>query len=263
MSVHTGQPTGTGDAPITDINETSNSVGTSLLWLLWALLLLGGLVAGNFDSPSMSEYGRLGSSVVLVVAGWRWYLACRNTASVKYTLLIAIGMTLGAIGDFFMGGLLDALIPLPSPVLGGMASFGLGHIIYITGCFEARRRAQLTSGSAMWGSVIFWQVLSAIGWYFVVYLSTKDSTQLLVWPALGYSQLLAGTAGVATGLAVQDKRFVILAIGAALFLISDLILGWGMFRETFPHRMEAVWIPYGGGQMMIVYAIATARKAFR
>ena len=96
----------------------------------------------------------------------------------------------------------------------------------------------------------------------MVFLSTKESTQLLVWPALGYSQLLAGTAGVATGLAVQDRRFVMLAIGAALFLISDLILGWGMFRETFPHRMEAVWIPYGGGQMMIVYAIVTARKAF-
>jgi len=263
MSVDTGQPINTSAASVTTVNETSNSAGTLLLWPLWALLLFAGLVAGNFDSPSMSECGRLGSSVVLVFAGWVWYLSCRNTAPEKYTLLIAIGMTLGGIGDFFMGGLFDTLIPLPSPVLGGMASFGLGHIIYIIGCFEARLRAQLTSSSAMWGSIIFWQAASTIGWYFVVFLSTKESTQLLVWPALGYSQLLAGTAGVTTGLAVQDRRFVMLAIGAALFLISDLILGWGMFRETFPHRMEAVWIPYGGGQMMIVYAIVTARKAFQ
>ena len=126
----------------------------------------------------MSECGRLGSSIVLVVAGWLWYLTCRNTAAEKYTLLIALGMTLGAIGDFFMGGLFDTLIPLPSPVLGGMISFGLGHVVYITGCFEARRRAQLKSSSAMWRSVVFWQAASAIGWYFVVYLSTKESTQL-------------------------------------------------------------------------------------
>ncbi len=262
MSVQTDEPLHPTDSAVRNLDKSSETTATSVIWVLWFVLLAGGLIADNFSSSAMSQSGRLGSSVVLVIAGRLWYGISRGTAASKYALLIAVGMTLGATGDFFMGSVLDALIPLPSPVLGGMASFGLGHIIYIAACFEARRKAQLTSSFAMWGSIIFWQVVSMIGWYFVVYLSTKESTRLLVWPALGYSQLLAGTAGVATGLAVQNKRFAILAIGAALFLASDLILGWDMFRETFPHRMEAVWIPYGGGQMLIVYAIITARHAF-
>lgn len=236
---------------------------TTILWWVWAVMLIGGLAADHFGSALGSQFGRLGSSVVLVVAGWMWFGICRGTAAGRYTLLIAVGMTLGAIGDFFMAGRLQALITLPNPALGGMAAFGLGHIIYITGCFVARRRAQLNSASAMWGSIIAWQIISAIGWYLVVFLSTKESTQLLIWPALPYSQLLAGTAGVATGLAVQNRKFALLAVGAALFLISDLILAWGMFRDPFPFRTLAVWGPYGGGQMMIVYAIVTARSAFR
>ena len=51
MSVHNGQSTNTSDASVTVVNEISKTVGTSLLWLLWALLLFGGLVAGNLDSP--------------------------------------------------------------------------------------------------------------------------------------------------------------------------------------------------------------------
>jgi len=228
------------------------------LWLVWAVLLGGGLIADNLEMSSASSFGRLGSSVVLILAGWVWYSACRGTGAGKYTLLIAIGMTLGALGDFFMSGLLQQWIVLPKPELGGMTAFGLGHIVYIAGFFEARRRTQLNSNRAMWTSILFWQAINLAGWYVVVFLSTKESTRLLVWPALPYSQLLAGTAGVATGLAVQNRKFAIVAVGAALFLISDLVLAWGMFRGSFAHRTEAVWIPYGGGQMMIVFGIITA-----
>lgn len=243
---------------VTNVIDPGRSAVARFLWLIWAALLAGGLIADNMGNPSVSSFGRLASSVVLILAGWVWYSACRGTGAGKYALLIAIGMTLGALGDFFMSGLLQQWIVLPKPELGGMAAFGLGHVVYMMGFFEARRRAQLNSNFAMWVSILLWQLVNLAGWYFVVFLSTKESTRLLVWPALPYSQLLAGTAGVATGLAVQNRRFTLVAVGAALFLISDLVLAWGMFRGSFPHRTEAVWIPYGGGQMMIVYGIVTA-----
>ena len=246
-----------------DLLDESRVGIARLLWCLWAVMLSAGIVADNLGSGFYSAFGRLGSSVVLIAAGWVWYSACYGTAAARYSRLIAVGMTLGAIGDFFMAGLLQQWIVLPKPELGGMLAFGLGHVVYIVGCFEARRRARLTSGSAMLKSIVAWQAISVLGWYLVVYLSTKESTRLLVWPALPYSQLLAGTAGVATGLAVQNKRFTVLAVGAALFLISDLVLAWGMFRGTFPHRTEAVWIPYGVGQMMIVYGIHYAHRSFK
>lgn len=249
------------DPMLADEHSLAGSWSVSLLWVIWFVLLGGGLAAETVGHTLGSAAGRLGSSVVLVLAGCAWSQLLRDTAVARYTRLVAWGITLGAMGDFFMADLMS-FIPLPSPVLGGMASFGLGHLCYIAACFHARQVTGLTSSRAMWRSIAVWQVISAVGWFLVVFLSTQESTRILVWPALPYSQLLAGTAGVATGLAVQNGRFRVLAVGAALFLISDLVLAWGMFRGTFPFRTEAVWSTYGGGQMMIVYAIAFARPLF-
>lgn len=234
------------------------------LWGLWLVLLAGGLIVQQTDlagSSGWSTFGRMGSSVTLVVAGWLWHALFRGTAAGRYTLLIGIGILLGTIGDFFNAGLLHAIIPLPAPELGGIVTFGLGHVAYIIGCLDAKKRARLTSSTAMWSSILIWQAISIVCWYFIVYPTEIESAKMVVWPALPYTMLLAGTTGVATGLAVQDRRFVRLAVGAALFLLSDLILAWGMFQGSFPFRTAAVWIPYGTGQMLIVYAITTARHA--
>ncbi len=250
--------------PSSEDHATSTGATLNLLWIAWFVLLAGGLIVQQVDVASSSfwaTFGRMGSSVALIVAGWLWHVRFRGAAAGRYTLMIAVGMTLGAIGDFFNADLLQSIIPLPDPVLGGIVSFGLGHIAYMLGCFDAKRRANLTSSSAMWGSIFVWQAISVVGWYCIVYQTQIESAKMVVWPALPYTMLLAGTAGVATGLAVQDGRFTRLAVGAALFLISDLILAWGMFQGSFPFRTAAVWIPYGGGQMLIVYAITTARQA--
>jgi uncharacterized membrane protein YhhN len=166
--------------------DSSRSRIAKFLWLVWAVFLAGGLIADNLGNQSASSFGRLASSVVLILSGWVWYSACRGTGAGKYALLVAIGMTLGALGDFFMSGLLQKWIVLPKPELGGMAAFGLGHVVYMTGFFEARRKAQLNSDRAMWLSILIWQLINLAGWYFVVFLSTKESTRLHVWPALPY-----------------------------------------------------------------------------
>ncbi len=240
--------------------------GASLVvWLVWAALLGGGLIAGNLpiDNPgSWSEYGRLGSSVVLVVAGWLFYASGRGTAASGYLLLIALGMTLGAVGDFFMAGRLQTMIRLPNPALGGIAAFGLGHVAYIAACLLAHRRAGLRSLPVKWGAIVLWLLIGLIAWSLIVYPTEVERLQILRWPALVYTLLLACTAGVGLSLALQDLWLTMLAGGGALVLLSDLILAWGMFHGSFPYSREAVWIPYGGGQMLIVFAITAARPAF-
>lgn len=236
------------------------------LWLAWGVLLAGGLIVDRWSFEGASSYsavGRLGSSLVLVAAGWWWFVICRPSTAATYAGLIALGMSLGALGDFFNAGLLQSLIPLPNPVLGGIAAFGLGHLAYIRSCFDARRRTGLQLGLKWWGAVLVWQLIALASWYWIVWSTNNESLRMLVWPALAYSLLLAGTAGVATGLAVQDRRFAMLAVGSALFLISDLVLAWGMFRGSFPYRTQAVWIPYSGGQMLIVYAIVCFRSGLQ
>ena len=236
---------------------TSGTALFVVLWFLWAALLIGAMIVGNFGShgSALATAGRMGSSLVLVVAGWTAWALWRRWTVGTYALLVAVGMTLGTIGDFFNAGLLD-FIPLPDPVLGGIAAFGLGHIAYIAGCISLARRAGLTCPRTLTAGIVAWQLVGVVGWYFVAMQGTEG--RALVWPALPYSLLLAGTAGVTSGLALQERRLAGLALGAALFLASDLILAFGLFRGSFAHQTECVWMTYGPGQMLIVFSTLSA-----
>jgi uncharacterized membrane protein YhhN len=84
----------------------------------------------------------------------------------------------------------------------------------------------------------------------------------LRWAALPYALLLAGTADVATGRALQAPAFAPVALGAALFLASDLILAGQLFAGLdFPLIGDAIWLTYGPAQALIVYGAALATRA--
>ena len=104
----------------------------SLLVLLvpWAALLFGGLL-GNADAERtrrMPRRTRMLSSLVLVIAAWTYVLLSRESAFADVSLLTAVGMSLGFVGDLFMAKL---ILKDERHVLGGIGAFGLGHIAYI------------------------------------------------------------------------------------------------------------------------------------
>jgi hypothetical protein len=226
------------------------------LWLSWALLLFGGFLLGktsNDGSRRMPAWSRLASSAVLVVAAWSWYVVAGGGMAEGLALWVAVGMTLGFVGDLFMA----RLLPVRQPVIGGMAAFGLGHVAYISGWLSWSNQAGLTDPALRWGAVSVWLLLGAIGWYGAVYRGQRPS--LLHWLALPYGLLLAATAGVTSGLALQNTAFIPLAIGAALFLLSDLILAARLFSNLhFRFVDDVVWLTYGPAQMLLVYSLALA-----
>ncbi|HKT37793.1 MAG TPA: lysoplasmalogenase, partial [Ktedonobacterales bacterium] len=189
----------------------------------------------------------LASSATLVLAGWIWYLATRDTPGVAvFALLIAVGMTCGFLGDL----LLADVLPLSQGFLAGMAAFALGHLAYIAAILSLTTRVQ-------WAIEGIALLVGLVGWYLVVFRSGKDA--MLRWAALPYTLLLTTTAGVATGLAIQEPAFLPLAIGAALFLISDLLVAGKQFGSLrIPHGDDAIWLSYGPAQMLIVYAVNSA-----
>ena len=214
-------------------------------------MLLGEL-SGGHGAPT-ATWLRMGSSLALVATSWIAWLWFWGTGAFFFAFCIALGMTLGALGDFYNADLLNSFAPQGQGVMGGIAAFGLGHLAYITACLFAAGRARLTSPAPRLRSLALWLAIGTIGWYAIVYLGATEKTSALVWPALVYSLLLAGTAGLATGLAVQDSRFLLLAAGAALFFASDMILAIGMFRGG--SRTTMVWLTYGPGQMLIVFSV--------
>ncbi len=184
-----------------------------------------------------------------------WFLGFSRSEAATTVALFAAGMVLGTIGDFFNGGVLQDLVPLRDPVLGGIAAFAVGHLCYISGCLRVAGRLDFRSRGRFWGPIVFWQLFALVGWFVVVYRGARSHPSVLVWAALPYSLLLAGLTGLASSLALADRRFIALATGGILFLSSDLILAFEMFRGTFPHATHAVWLTYGPAQMLIVYSL--------
>lgn len=236
------------------LRQSSQPFGRSAVGLLsvWLILLLGGLLAARLlpdpTGSNLGTIGRLGSSIALILlAALAWLQAEQSWK--WFAILIAVGMFLGTVGDFFNANQLK-FIPLSDPTLGAIVAFGLGHVFYMLGIVGVLRRFSERSLGKIVGSILLWQLVGLLAWYGIVYGTTERSG--LVYPALGYCLLLAGTAGLATAAACHCTSLWPLALGAALFLLSDLILAVVLFRGSFPFRSEAVWLTYGPGQMLIV-----------
>ncbi|HET6326421.1 MAG TPA: lysoplasmalogenase [Planctomycetaceae bacterium] len=262
-SVNSEKPASPGAKPSSGVLSTATAARLSAgFWILWATTLIGGTLVSFSDPASLPQspeivrlVSHLGSSLFLVGAAWMWFLGFSRSPAATTVALFAVGMVLGTIGDFFNGNALQDLVPLRDPVLGGIASFALGHICYISGGLRVARRLGFRSRARFWGPIVFWQLFALVGWYLVVFRGAKGGPGVLVWAALPYSMLLAGLTGLASSLALADRRFILLALGGILFLASDLILAFEMFRGTFPHATHAVWLTYGPAQMLIVFSL--------
>lgn len=231
-------------------------------WLLgllavWALLLFGGFLFGGSPEAArrMPTWTRMASSVTLVAAGFSWYLVSRDYDVGRYGLFIALGITFGLLGDLWLAGLL----PGGRSVLGGIAAFSAGHLFYIWGMWQFASTHGLDTAVPRGAALAVWLLVGLLGWYFMVFRGATPTA--LHWAALGYALLLASTAGVATGMALQSSLFVPLALGAALFLLSDLILAGELFSGLrFPYIGDVIWLTYGPGQMLIVYSVGAALR---
>lgn len=228
------------------------------LWVLWAALLFGGLLfAPNSDmTHRMPTWTRIASSAMLVAAGWSWFVFHRGRLVARFALFIAIGMSFGLIGDLELAGWL----PGGRNVLLGIAAFGWGHVFYIAAGLYWGKKIRAAGTRFSWAALLVWLVIGAAAWYIVVFHGQEPT--VLHWAALPYSLLLAGMAGVATGLGLETAVFIPFAVGGALFLTSDLILAAQLFNEFhFPLIGDVIWLTYGPGQMLIVYAVGAAQKS--
>lgn len=226
------------------------------LLISWAALLFGGSLLGREHSQPaqrMPAWSRITSSAVLAVAGWSWYLFNVNSIFVQLSLFIAAGMTLGFIGDLFMAG----FVPLGNRVISGIVAFGTGHLLYIAGMTWYADRAGLEMSTARTVALVAWLAIGAMGWY--VAMRRDQQAAFLHYAALPYALLLAGTAGVSTGIAIHQPVFAWTALGAILFLVSDLVLATELFSKLhFRFIGDVVWLAYGPGQMLIVFGTGSA-----
>lgn len=219
---------------------------------LAALVMLAGLAIGNrgdIRNRMPLPLRMLSSLLVWSAALLLWRSA--DPGVQRQAGLVAAGMGCGFLGDLIMA----RVIPLPEHVIFGMLAFGAGHGCYISATTNnLARRGALKSATA---PLLASWLIGAIGWYVVARNPAKPAA--LNYAALAYALLLASMSGMGAALAMRDSRYLSLALGGALFFISDLILAGELFRDLFfPHIGDAIWLTYLTGQGLIVEALGRA-----
>ena len=136
------------------------------------------------------------------------------------------------------------------PFLTGVASFGLGHVAYLTGFVRHRGVTPLREDTAARVVAGAWAASGPL----MAGLAARRQRELGV-PVLGYAALLAAMAATGGHLdptLPRDARRLT-AIGAGLFMLSDTVLGIRQFALTDPPPAleTVVMATYTGAQLLL------------
>jgi hypothetical protein len=229
------------------------------LLAVWTALLILGFAFGRLDEERINRIPRANkmlSSAILVICALIWWLAgAASTPLADYAALLFFGMAFSFIGDVIMA----QLLPLPQYVLFGMGAFGAAHALYISGYLRLGGVLGLQNGGARAVGLAVLLILAAVLWWTLI--RSPRTPAVLNYGSLGYALLLAAMAGLAVSLALQEHRFVPLALGALLFLVSDVFLGHRLFQGgKFLLMGDLVWMTYIVGQLLIVFSTATGLR---
>ncbi|HEU4325385.1 MAG TPA: lysoplasmalogenase [Roseiflexaceae bacterium] len=214
------------------------------LYALASALLLFGLALGRGDGRNRIPLPlrMLSSALVLLAA----QLLAHGQPS-RERRMIAVGMSCGTLGDMFMA----RVIPVPEHVLCGMASFGVGHGLYIGALASKGIRSGPRWHRALRAGLGAGWLVGLLGWWALI--RSPRTPPRLTYGGLAYALLLGSMGGTAAALAASDPRQRARAAGAGLFLASDILLAGELFRDLhFPSSGDAVWLIYIAGQMLIV-----------
>jgi hypothetical protein len=222
-----------------------------LLIGVWEALLISAFVFGK-PNPERTRHSvswlLMGTSAVLVVAAFIWRLASAGWL-VAVSRWLMLGMAFSFLGDMILAD----HIPHLTGTLPGMLSFSVTHVCYLLALSAIVTALELSATGLWFGVVLAYLAIGVVAWLLLV--NSPSVKAALRFGALGYILLLAGMTGWATALALQLPALGWLALGANLFLGSDILLGNQLFRRTnWPHVHDIVWMLYITGQALIVFS---------
>ena len=150
-----------------------------------------------------------------------------------------------ALGFSWIG---DVLLQSPGDIgfLVGMGAFGLAHLAYIA----------LYLGPLRNRRVPWWGILLAALWWFALVAMLVPNLGALLVPVAIYGLVL----GAATATALGTTRLI--AVGAAVFLVSDTLLGLDRFLPgfSFDGADLLIMLTYCIGQGLIIAGVVTVAR---
>ena len=201
------------------------------LLVVWAALLAGGFLfrSSPTSKPPVPAWIQATCSGILLLLAWYGYLLTRaGTDSARYALGIAGGMTVGLVGCLLMTGAVG-----PRRTLIGFSASALGYLLFI----GAMARYGAALESVRWLVLSLWLVAGALAGG-IVLTRARRPDPLRASAAVAYTLLLTATAGFATGLALLEPLFGVLAAGALLVLLSELPMVAELFVCPSPNAQK-------------------------
>ncbi len=213
----------------------------ALIIVLQLLLFAGGAVFHEYYKPFdlAASFLFLATSFVL----WRKSKYIYN----KYAF---IAMIFCFVGDLAMA----SIIKLPDNFIGGIISFSVAHILFLTGFNKTAKfnGLGLLTPKLLFGLIIY-PTLMTLTWWFFIYNPQKV---VLSFGALIYGLLICLTAALALNLYLTlGKSYLLAAIGSVFFIISDCIIGMTSIKGSIiPQSITLVWFTYIISLIGIIYS---------
>ncbi|MCM1544493.1 MAG: lysoplasmalogenase [Ruminococcus sp.] len=177
----------------------------------------------------------------------------KNPSSWQYGIMIICGLVFGMLGDIY----LDLKWVYPNDMKKylnyGFLFFGFGHLFYMGAMFVG---AKLTIVQMLIAAAV--GVVVAIGNLLLEKPMKQKFGEFKVIVTI-YSFILAmmTATAVISAIVTGEKSFIMFAVGAVLFLVSDLILSPMYFGEgkNTPLNFILNHVTYYAGQFMIALTI--------
>lgn len=220
-----------------------------VLLATFIVVQLLGILAGPVRSGGrerIPQWSRLPGSAILVACA---AVLCLATPGALHSCRASVcaGMLCGHLGDLAMG----RLLPTPEPWMAGMVLFGIGHAFYLA-AFRRLAQVRAPGRRLRWHSPVAAMVLISLAATAAMLPGTAAPVPLRVG-GLGYAVIIAVMTGLALALARADARLRLLALGALLFWLSDVMLGASLFRSVGGSLWnDTIWVAYIAGQALIV-----------
>lgn len=161
-------------------------------------------------------------------------------AALNRQLLLAVALGFGTLGDVFLAGQFEAAFMF------GLSAFLIGHLAYIRLIWPTRIRwgALPDIRRSAIGLTVGLGILQ--GWYLRPYIDG------LILPVILYTAVLVAMTALAIG---SRYPLRLVGLGAMLFFLSDLVLGFSLFSPDLVVPRWLNWFLYYPGQLLLAIGL--------
>jgi len=208
--------------------------------ILFVSLLSIEIITSSYESFSKLNYlAKPAILISLIVFFWKQ----SSNMNKAIRILIFLALVFSLLGDI----LLMFVTQSSFFFIGGLVSFLVAHIFYVSVFLKQRNKS--IKGTLFIGSMLAYGLL-------LFYILKASLNDMLV-PVIFYMIVIltmAATAFLRQGQVVKSS-FVLVLIGAILFLISDSILALNKFYQPLPFSNFSIMFTYAFAQLFIVFGL--------